>query len=369
MLSYVLENGSALERTIERSEPELRQVALEARARGCTRVVLSGVGSSYTAAWATKIAFDTLVDLPAYVLPTNELAYYPELVNDRALVVILSRSGERKRVIEGMRVADERNAFTVAVTGAPESLMAQLAARTVLTGEGPEASFPKTKSVTCGIGVFLSLALALSLHEQEAATLRRELAVIPAAIDASLAAVAAEIEALSLRIGACDRLTVAGTAGNAGVAMEVALMFQESASLTTQWADTGNLFHGPLCPLDERWLVALMVAPEDAELVAETVGLVRAFSARSLVLAPPTVATAQFGADYLLPVADPGRRIFWPLLYLPVLQLLGYYWTVARGLDPDSPRGSDIILKALVPAGRQEPEALLEATAPVEEPA
>ena len=124
--------------------------------------MLSGVGSSYTAASAAKLAFDELVTSPTHVIPTTELTYHPALLGPGSLVVILSRSGERKRVVDGLRVAQESGAFTVAVTGSADSLMAQMAHHSVVTAEGPEISFPKTKSVTAGIGVFIALALALA---------------------------------------------------------------------------------------------------------------------------------------------------------------------------------------------------------------
>lgn len=156
MFSYVMENGIALERTLREASPAIRQVAEEARGRGCRRLVLTGVGSSYTAAVAAKPAFDSLVDIPAYVIPATELSYYPSLLNSEALVLLLSRSGERKLLVDALAMAQSSGAFTVLLTGNGDSLMAQQARRVIVTSEGPEASFPKTKSVTAGIGAFLA---------------------------------------------------------------------------------------------------------------------------------------------------------------------------------------------------------------------
>jgi glucosamine 6-phosphate synthetase-like amidotransferase/phosphosugar isomerase protein len=44
------------------------------------------------------------------------------------------------------------------------------------------------------------------------------------------------------------------------------------------------------------------------------------------------------------------------LVFLPPIQLLAYYWTVARKMDPDSPTSMRAILDAILPPGRQEPE-------------
>lgn len=356
MRSYILENGAALDRTLRQSEASLQAVAAEAHARGCARIVLSGVGSSYTAASAAKLAFDDLVREPTYVIPTTELRYHGALLDEQTLVVVLSRSGERRRVLDGLSVAEESGAFTVAVTGAADSLMAQIAARTVLTAEGPEISFTKTKSVTAGIGVFLSLALALSNRDIDDLTgLRAALGRLPAAIDQTLDRAAPDVERLAGRLG-CDRVIIAGTGPNAGVAMELALTLQESALVAAQWSDTGNLLHGPLCPLDENWLVALLVTPDDLQLSADTFRVVQALGARTLAVAPSDM-TIEPAPDDTLRLTELPERILWPLLYLPILQLLTYHWTVARGLNPDSPSGSELMLNAMLPPGRAEPEA------------
>ena len=245
-------------------------------------------------------------------------------------------------MLDGLSVAEESGAFTVAVTGAADSLMAQIAARTVLTAEGPEISFTKTKSVTAGIGVFLSLALALSNRDIDDLTgLRAALGRLPAAIDQTLDRAAPDVERLAGRLG-CDEVIIAGTGPNAGVAMELALTLQESALVAAQWSDTGNLLHGPLCPLDENWLVALLVTPDDLQLSADTFRVVQALGARTLAVAPSDM-TIEPAPDDTLRLTELPERILWPLLYLPILQLLTYHWTVARGLNPDSPSGSELM--------------------------
>jgi glutamine---fructose-6-phosphate transaminase (isomerizing) len=359
MLSYILENGSALGRTLREGDDAIHGIAAEARARGCSRIVLSGLGSSYTAAWAAKLAFDELVAQPAYVVPTTELQYHRALLNEATLVVVLSRSGERRRVLDGLSIAQQSGAFTVALTGAADSSMAQAASHSVITAEGPEISFTKTKSVTAGIGVFLSLALAMANQANgDIAALREQLARIPGLIDQALEQAAPGVEQLA-RTLRFDRLIVSGTGGNAGVAMELALTLQESALITTLWSDTGNLLHGPLCPIDENWLVALLVTPDDVELSQDVFQLIEALGGRTLGLLPRGLSLDR-PPHHALPVPAVSERIFWPLVYLPVLQLLAYHCTVSRGLDPDVPAASEVMLEAMLPPGREEPEARLQ---------
>ena len=359
MLSYIKESGLALDRTLHQAQPSLDELSVEAYRRGCRRVVLSGVGSSYTAAWAAKYAFDNLVDIPTYLLPSTELSYYPALLGPESLVTVLSRSGERRFVIDALRFAERSGSLTVAVTGAAGSLMAQEASRVILTAEGPEAAFPKTKSVTAGIGAFLGLASALAAsNRKEIEGFRHSLERSPELIDQAVLMAAAPIEAVTESLLGCSRVIVAGTGANAGAAMEMEVKLQESALVTTQWMDTGNLFHGPLCLLDNSWLVILLVTEDDVNLSSEAFGLVKALGGRTLGLIPSGLEL-KTQPDYTIPLPKAPDRYVEALVYLPVLQLLAYHWTVAQGLDPDSPPGSDLILNALLPEGRLEPEANL----------
>jgi glutamine---fructose-6-phosphate transaminase (isomerizing) len=359
MFSYIRESGASLERTLSQATPAMREVADESRRRGCRRVVLTGVGSSYTAAMAAKPAFDNLVDIPTYVIPATELSYYPSLFNSETLVLMLSRSGERRLLVDALATAQRSGAFTVLLTGNGDSLMAQQATRVIVTAEGPEASFPKTKSVTAGVGAFLAMALQLVGSPSDesvraAAALERAPALVNDAVEMTLPV----IEALGAKFSGCDRVMVTGTAGNIGAAMEMQVKLEESALVATQWMDTGNLLHGPLCLLDDNWLVVFLITPRDLALSSDTMQLVRSLRGRALALVPPDLSDA-VAADYLIPVPASPHYLVDPLIYLPVLQLLAYEWTVLKGLNPDAPPGSDVMMQSMLPEGRLEAEAHL----------
>ncbi len=359
MFSYIMENGASLERTLGEAEPAIRGVADEALRRGCRRLILTGVGSSYTAAVAAKPAFDQLVDIPAYVIPATELSYYPSLLQPETLVLLLSRSGERKLLVDALAVAQRSGALTVLLTGNGDSLMAQQAGRVIVTSEGPEASFPKTKSVTAGIGAFLALSLDLVRPPSDesvraASALERSPALVKDALDMALPV----IEAHGPKFFGCDRVIVTGTASNIGVAMEMQVKLEESALVATQWTDTGNLLHGPLCLLDDNWLVIFLVTQRDLDLSSDAILLVKSLGGRTLALVPPHLSQA-VAPDYSIPVPASLHDLTDALIYLPVLQLLAYEWTVFKGLNPDSPAGSDVMMQSMLPEGRLEAEAHL----------
>jgi glucosamine--fructose-6-phosphate aminotransferase (isomerizing) len=355
MLSHILESGAALQRTLRASEDALQGLATHVRERECARVVLSGMGSSYTAARVAQPAFDELVREATHVLPCTELRHHAALLDERTLVVILSRSGERQHALDALNIAEQSGALTVAVTGVPGSSLARAATRNLLTAEGEEISFCNTKSVTATIGLLISLAIALSNRgTRDLAALRAALHEMPDVIDHGLEEASRQMPSLGELLH-LDRLIVAGSGGNAGVAHELSLVLQESALVMTQWMDTGNVLHAPLTPLGRDWLVALMVTPDDAELSSDALRLVKAYGARTLGLVAADVSLEP-SPDHVLPVPATPERLLWPLVYLPVLQLLTYHWTVARGFSPDTPERSQFLLAAVAPTSNGEPD-------------
>ena len=163
MIHYIHEAPSALERTLDSNEPSIQHIAERARKGEIRRVIVSGVGSSYTAAMIAAPVFTRFCPLPVHIFPSTELTpYLPALVDQHTLVVAVSRSGERGWVVDSFREAVSRGAIGVAITGRTDDLLAQSAPEVLVTGEGPEISFPKTKSVVTCAGLLVRLALALA---------------------------------------------------------------------------------------------------------------------------------------------------------------------------------------------------------------
>ena len=82
--------------------------------------------------------------------------------------------------------------------------------------------------------------------------------------------------------------------------------------------------------------------------------VVRSVGAESLCIAEAGLHVEDL-ADRVLFLPDTIDPLFAPLTFLPPLQLLTYYWAVARGFDPNEPAQMGAILEALLPPGRVEP--------------
>lgn len=357
MLDYIHEGPSSLERTLADNFSVVDDLAQWARSQTLGAFLLTGLGSSYLAEVAALPTFLHWLEIPTMALPTTEIIGLDhKWLNPTTVGVFASRSGERKWVVNGLRHASERGMRTVAMTGVVDSLMAQKTDKLFVTSEGPEITFPKTKSVLCTLGALLHLALALSPDGSDAKSKRlNDLKRVPDLVAQVIATVEERVADLVPSFAAHNHVMIAGSMGNIGVALEAALKIQETVSISAQGADTGMLLHGATCGIDESWLIVLLATKSDEILSRETAIVAKSMQAKVLCITEPGLDISDV-ADYQIQLPTLVTSEFMPLVYLPTVQLLTYYWAVERGLDPDKPRGMSTVLGTILPLGRDEPE-------------
>ncbi len=132
-------------------EPKTRNILSFEEIYSCQRIILTGCGDSYAASLAMKPVFEKLTGIKVDLIPALELCRYtPEkLLTGSAfspLVIVVSNSGGAARLSEALQRCNKYGAFTMAVTGKPESPVGVQAKR-VLQLEIPRyQSAPGTRS-------------------------------------------------------------------------------------------------------------------------------------------------------------------------------------------------------------------------------
>ena len=357
MIEYIHEAPQALARTLETNEIPIQQLVENVRRRGIQRVLLTGLGSSYTSALMAAPLFYYHCPLPTRVISSGESIYYADRwVDERTLVVAISRSGERGLVVNAMNEAVQRSALSVAITGVADSLLGEKGQVVLITAEGAEITFPKTKSVTACTGVLMRLALALAdAQDAQAAERLRLLLEAPKFIQQTLDSLEPVVRSLLPSLISQSYVAVVGMGSNYGAAMEGAMKIMEAANVKTRFDGTDGLLHGPVGGLDAQSLVIALVTHSDREVSKGLFEVLRSLGARSLCICPPGLELEGLeDAIVLMPAAfDP---LMAGLAYITPLHLLAYYWALARQIDPDAPAAMHAILGAVLPPGRSEPE-------------
>jgi len=357
MIDYIHEGPRALALTLEANEDRILEIAELVKNGSIERIILTGIGSSYTSSVMSVPLFVCHSPVPVQVVESSEFQNLPQrLVNKRTMVVAISRSGERGAVTNAVKEAAQNGACGVVVTGVADSSLAKQARFAVITGEGPEITFPKTKSVVACTGLLMRLALALAEANDATAHKRLvELQNLPAVMERTFDHLESDLSKLIPTIESRELVAIVGTGSNYGVALEAALKLQEASHVPTYGGRTSALLNGPIGALNTKWLVVALVTNQDKDLSEKVLHIARNLQAGTLCVIEPGLSIAE-KPDHCLTLPAKVDGFLAALVYLLPMQLLAYYRTVARGLNPDAPASMNSILEAILPPGREEPE-------------
>ena len=305
------------------------------RDRGVTDVVLAARGTSAHAALYAQYLVQSRLGVPAHLaVPSMATVYRQDVTSPSTLVVALSQSGRAPALLETVRSARRSGAPTVAITNDPFSPLATDVDVHVPVAAGAELSVAATKSYTGEL-------LAVHLWVEELLGTPREL------VSARLAHVAQAgttlhaqalpwARAVAAELRETDRALVVGRGYGLATAREAALKLTETCAVAASGWSAADAKHGPLAQVvDGTPVFCLRGATAGRESVEALLPDLQARGARVWsTYADPAGAGA---GDLALPdgVADD----LVPLLEIIPFQLLALELSLARGLDPDRPRG------------------------------
>ena len=163
----------------------------------------------------------------------------------------------------------------------------------------------------------------------------KEIAKMPEAIAATLKAVKEKVQEISKNYKNYEHAIYLGRDTAYPTAMEGALKLKEIAYVDANAYAFGELKHGPLALIDDRFF--------EIALVPEGPLYDKAISNVQEVLARGGHVIAVTNTDFDLPVENVVKitdeiKIFAPILMNLVSQLFAYYMTTAKGYNVDQPR-------------------------------
>ena len=320
----------ALATAHERLRTEVRSLGKWIRESGATHVVLAARGSSDNAGryaqylWGARNRLSVALTTPslfgAYASPPNL---------DGALVVGISQSGESPDLLGVIEEANRQRRPTLAITNNAESPMAQLANRSLEIGVGAERAVAATKTYTGQLLAVALLSTAIADEDQE-----EQIGRIAPVVDEVLTT-QERVKQVAEGLASHDRCVVIGRGFHHATAHEWALKTAELSYLVAQPFSSADFRHGPMA-LVEPGLAVLAVAtegplfPELADLLEE----IRSAGARVVAISDRD----DLSAEHLLRIPTIPEWLS-PIPAIVAAQVFTYHLTIARGYDPDRPRG------------------------------
>jgi glucosamine--fructose-6-phosphate aminotransferase (isomerizing) len=309
-------------------------VASEVAARRPRHVVFVGRGTSDHAALYGAYLTEIRLGLPVASASPSAITLYgarPDFTD--ALVIGVSQSGGSPDLTEVLRVARDNGGLTLAVTNNPDSPLADVAELSVDVAAGHERAVAATKTYTAELLALLLLIEGVRAGGELPAEERTALEKLPQLAADVLAGDGTA--ALAQRYRFASRMVTTGRGYAYPTARETALKLMETSYLPALSFSGADLLHGPLAMTDpDVPVLAVVGSGPGGEAMSEVV--TRLAERRADVV---TVGAADIpGASGRLAVPGVDER-YSPLLDILPLQKLALELALARGEDPDAPRG------------------------------
>ena len=310
---------------------EFARVAEVVRERKPRFVLFGARGSSDHAAIYAKYLTEVLLELPAGLVSPSTTTLYgakPDLRD--VLVVSVSQSGGSPDLLEVTQAARAQGALTIAVTNTSDSPLNAAAELSVDVGAGVEHAVAATKTYSATLLALYLLVDAVRGGDGSHAAQLGDLA--QSTLDASDAAVAEAVQ----RYRFVDRVLTTGRGYSLPTALEAALKLAETSYLAARAYSGADLLHGPVAAVDgETAVLAVTSAGKGGEALHEVLDVVHGRGADVLAVGS---AADKVSAALRIPVAETAEEVA-PILEILPIQRLAHGLALARGGDPDSPRG------------------------------
>ncbi|MEU6643118.1 SIS domain-containing protein [Saccharomonospora sp. NPDC046836] len=294
-------------------------------------VLLAARGSSDHAALYAKYLIEVLLGLPSGLVSASTTTLYgaePDLRD--VLLLSVSQSGGSPDLVEVTEAAGRRGARTIAVTNTPSSPLCSVAELAVDIRAGTEHAVAATKTYTATLLALYLLVDAVRGGEGREVHAIGELA--RRTLEGTDSGVARAVD----RYRFASRVIAAARGYSYATALEASLKLAETSYLATRAYSGADLLHGPVAAIDEETAVlAVTSAGKGGAAMREVLGAVSERGADVLTIGS---AAAGMPGAVRIDVPETAEEVA-PILEVLPVQRIALGLALARGGDPDAPRG------------------------------
>ncbi|MCS7478844.1 SIS domain-containing protein [Umezawaea endophytica] len=330
MAAEIAQQPAIFSGLIER-RAEIAKVAEVVQQRKPRFVLFAARGSSDHAALYAKYLTEVLLQLPAGLVSPSTTTLYggkPDLRD--VLLVSVSQSGGSPDLLEVTQAARTQGALTVAVTNTSDSPLNAAAELSVDVGAGVEHAVAATKTYSATLLALYLLFDSIRGGNGEHAANLGDLA--QSTLDTSTDAVTEAVR----RYRFVDRVLTTGRGFSLPTALEAALKLAETSYLGARAYSGADLLHGPVAAVDgETAVLAVTSTGKGGDALHEVLDVVHGRGADVLAVGS---AADKVSAALRIPVPETAEEVA-PILEILPIQNLAHGLALARGGDPDSPRG------------------------------
>ena len=317
---------------------------------GLTKEILSNIkqiyivacGSAYHVGVCAQYVIEELSKVQTRVDIASEFRYRKPLLDKDELVIIISQSGETADSLAALREAKSRGVKTLAIVNVVGSSIAREADYVLYTLAGPEIAVATTKAFSTQLIVTYLFAIELALSKGQITKtkyneLLKEIEKLPTSVQSILDNDLKNIQMISSEFSYKQDAFYIGRGLDYAISLEGSLKLKEISYIHSEAYAAGELKHGTISLIEDNTLVIGVVTQEDVyEKTLSNLTEVKSRGGYILSISPDNIDVKKV-SNYSIKIPQT-LKYFYPSLSVIVLQLLGYYIAVSKGIDVDKPR-------------------------------
>ncbi len=328
---------NAAEGTVRLGGPGLTEVEL----RKIKHLIIVGCGTAYHAGLLAAYYIEQFTpEITVEVVIASEYRYRNAYIPENSVALIVSQSGETADTLACLREIKKQGVKTVGIVNAIGSTIAREVDGGTYVHVGPEISVASTKAFTSQAIAMVMFGLTIAEAKGAKSGLVRayveEIAKLPEEIRKVLTEFNEPVREMAKKYKDYEHAIYLGRDTAYPVAMEAALKLKEISYIDANAYAFGELKHGPLALVDERFFEFALL-PE-GELYSKAVSNVQEVLARGgHVIAVTNKNDFDLDVESVVKITTSLEK-FAPILMNLIAQLFAYYVAVLRGLNVDQPR-------------------------------
>jgi glucosamine--fructose-6-phosphate aminotransferase (isomerizing) len=332
-LNSVINEGKIDLSALELSDEDLAQLS---------QITIVACGSAYHVGVVAQYVIEDLARLPVRVELASEFRYRSPLLDPKGLVIVISQSGETADSLAALREAKRQGIRTLAIVNVVGSSIAREADSVFYTLAGPEIAVATTKAYSTQLVASYVLAMELGrvrghLDGEKYGQMIEELLTLPDKISRILED-KERIQWFAAKFASAKDIFFIGRGIDYAISLEGSLKMKEISYIHSEAYAAGELKHGTISLIEKGTLVIGILTQK--HLYEKTVSNMVEVKSRGAYL----MGLTSYGnyniedtADFTVYIPKVDEHFATSLAVVP-LQLMGYYVSVAKGLDVDKPR-------------------------------
>ena len=306
------------------------------------RIYIVACGSAYHVGVVGKYVIEGLAKIPVEVDLASEFRYRNPILEENSLVIVVSQSGETADSLAALRLAKERGVPVIGIVNVVGSSIARESDYILYTYAGPEISVATTKAYSTQLIAVYLLAIQAAkvkgvIDEERYAALLKEMETLPDKIQKTLDD-KERIQWFASKYANAKDIFFIGRGIDYAISLEGSLKMKEISYIHSEAYAAGELKHGTISLIEDGTLVVGVVTQK--ALFEKTLSNMVEVKSRGAYLMGLTLYgnySIEDNADFSVYVPKTEQYFTTSLAIVP-LQLMGYYVSVAKGLDVDKPR-------------------------------